>query len=278
MGHQAVHRVSLRMRFDPGLVARVYADADEALPELAPEERAWLLAVDRRAWGSDPMLRSRTLRALYTEFKGATTLAAAELRRLSALEAFFSSPVFHEEMQARGSLARAWARYLRSLHLRTPQLAPILELEEALAVCRRELELAPERLRAPPEGPWVARARGVGALSLPGGALEALNRVEEYLFTLNLLPVMALCSDAPRPTGLPPLDPSAPRALVLQPSLGGGGLRELGRTVCTVLSELDTPRPLRAFVDEYAARGLGRAQASALLEDLRGAGLVALAG
>lgn len=274
MSHHAVAQVTVRMRFDPAFARDVYENPASALrgEALTAEEIGWIHAVDRRAWSTDPLLRARTLRTLYEETRGASTLVLAELRRLSVLEAYFSSPAFHATLRDRGSLLQGYAAYLRSLHLRAPQLEPVLTLEETLAVCRRELELRPGRLSTP--GPGVARAPGVGALALDGCALEVINLLERYLFEVSLLPAMALCQDAPKLPPLPAPRPEAPVFLVLQPAMGGSGLRELGRTVQQVLAGLDKPAPLAAFFRIAANCGLNAQRAESLLADLKDEGLV----
>lgn len=270
MSHQALAQVTVRMRFDPSFARAVYDNPAVALRDeaLTQEEISWIHAVDRRAWGTDPLLRARTLRTLYEESRGASTLVLAELRRLSVLYAYFSSPSFHAAMRARGSLFAAYAAYLRSLHLRTPQLEPVLRLEESLALCRRELELEPERTR----GAGVVRAPGVGAIAVDGCALSALNKVEEYLFEVSLLPGMALAQDAPKLPPLPPLAPQTPLFLVLQPVLGGSGIRELGPVVQRALVLLERPMDPQDFVSRTP--GLSADRARALLRDLEDEGLV----
>ncbi|MCB9761461.1 MAG: hypothetical protein H6739_16580 [Alphaproteobacteria bacterium] len=276
MSHQALQRVTVRMRFDPAFANRVYDAPAAALAgvNVTDDERGWLLAVDRRAWRTDPLLRARTLRTLFGEFKGASTLALAILRRVAILDGFFSSMAFHGAIQQRGSLATAYAAYLRSLHLGSAHLDAVLSLEEALAACRRELEHPPARLAPVKRDPCVARAAGVGAVSLPSGTLETLNQIESYLFEASLMPALALCTDAPGLGPLPPLDPENPTRLILQPEAGGSGIRSLGRTVQQVLTELSSPTPLRHVITDLAGRGLGRSKAAQLIADLDREGLV----
>src|SRR4029079_12482475 len=92
MSHRTLERVYVRMLFDPRFVAAVYEDADRALAglDLEPAERLQLVAVDRRAWGHDPLRRYRTLRTLSEEFKATTTIVLAATRSLASLDAFFS--------------------------------------------------------------------------------------------------------------------------------------------------------------------------------------------
>jgi hypothetical protein len=148
MSHRTLERVYVRMLFDPAFVAAVYADADAALAglDLGEDERAHLVAVDRRAWGHDPLRRYRTLRTLAEEFKASTTLALGATRSLASLDAYFSSEEFHAAVQGRGSLALSFADFLERLvaerGIAEPQLGDVIRLERMLARCRRDLDRA----------------------------------------------------------------------------------------------------------------------------------------
>ena len=48
-----------------------------------------------------------------------------------------------------------------------------------------------------------------------------VQHVERYLFEVGLIPALALCSDAPRPEPLPPVDASALEAWLLEPAADG---------------------------------------------------------
>lgn len=164
MAHQALHRVTVRMLFDPAFARAVAERPEQALAGLglSAQERAWLAAVDPRAWTLDPQRRARSLKALFDELPASTTLALGELRSRAALDAYFQSPEFHAAMQDRGSMTLAYADWLAGRGLRTPLLPEVLRLERGLACCRRELEATPARLASPPAGRPLGRAR-------PGG-------------------------------------------------------------------------------------------------------------
>lgn len=206
MSHHTLERVFVRLLFDPALVDAMHADPDAALGQLdlEPHEREQLLAVDRRAWRHDPLRRPRTLRTLVEEFKTSTTLALAETRSLSSLDAFFSSREFHGAVQERRSMALAFAAFLERLiaGLACPQLPDVLRLETQLARCRRELRDSPAPAPSRDE-PALGFAPGHAVDRYNANVVETINAVERYLFEVGLMPAVALCDDAPRLGALP---------------------------------------------------------------------------
>ena len=266
MSHQALHRVTVRMLFDSTFATRVHS-GEESLPELPARERDWLRRVDPRAWTVDHQRPVRTLRELSAEFKSSCAIAVGRTRSITTLSDFFRSPPFHHCVQQRGSLDVAFAAYLAGLDRVPPDL---LALEAAMARCRREHTATPERLRKAPADPWVARARGVGALSVDTSTLPCLNRVEERLFELSLQPLLALSTDGPQLPDLPTLTGELDH-LVLQPRNGEPVPSRLGKVVCHTLQKLDDPVPTEDFP---ALSGLAENLAQRLLQDLVTAGLV----
>ncbi len=158
MSHQALHRVSVRMLFDPSFAERVHS-GDEDLPELPARERDWLRRVDPRAWSVDHQRPLRTLRELSAEFKSSCAIAVGRTRSITTLSDFFRSPPFHRCVQQRGSLDVAFAAFLAGLELVPPDL---LALEAAMARCRREHAATPERLRKAPPRPGLHEPREWG--------------------------------------------------------------------------------------------------------------------
>ena len=261
MSHQDLQRVAVRMLFDPSFAARVHAG--EAVPVLSEQELGWLRATDPRAWTVDHQRPARTLNELTAEFPVSTALVVGRTRQASTVQAFFQSAEFHDAVQDRGSLDVAFARYLTGLEL-DPHLADIVALEAAQARIRREDEVLPARVEGLGEG-QVVRARGVAAVQVDLATLDAMNRIEERLFALRLVPAAALAHDAP---GLPELPPRAgqPDPLVLQ-----GGIRRLGQVVCRTLQALEHPQPVARMAE------LSRLPAHVvpqLLGDLTRSGLV----
>jgi len=260
MSHQDLQRVAVRMLFDPSFAARVHAG--EPVPQLSEQEMGWLRATDPRAWTVDHQRPARTLNELTAEFPVSTALVVGRTRKASTVQAFFQSSEFHDAVQDRGSLDVAFAGYLTGLEL-DPHLADIVTLEGAQARIRREVEVLPSRMEGLARG-HVVRARGVAAVNVDVATLDAMNRIEERLFALRLVPAVALAHDAP---GLPDLPARAGQsdALVLQ-----NGIRRLGQVVCRTLRALERPQPLERMAELSV---LPAHVAPQLLEDLTRSGL-----
>lgn len=272
MGHQALQRVSMRMLFDSDFAAQVYAAPEESLAglDISPQERGWLLAVDPRAWSVDHERGPRTLRALFDEFKGSTTLALHHTRSLASLRGFFQSEHFHSAVQERGSLAHGYALFLGEL-CADPLVAHLARLEWMQARCRRELELCPRVEGLQPD--WVARSPGVGAGEFDGATMEALNSAEQSLFALSLVPAAGLVDDAPRPQKVEP-KPQEPLYLVARPLDGQVRLVTLGRVACLALMALEHPTPVQSALAQLSGLGLGTDRAGGLLSGLLQEGLL----
>jgi hypothetical protein len=230
MSHRTLERLFVRLLFDPSFVEALHADADAALAglDLASHERDQLLAVDRRAWGHDPLRRLRSLRTLVDEFKTSTTLALAATRSTAALDSYFSSREFHDAVQHRGSMALSFADFLdriaRERGFADTRFTDALALETALARCRREIGGG----YVEPSGASLPLDRETRLRLAPGHAIgrydanvvEVVNAVERYLFEVGLMPAVALCDDAPRLAGLPPLAGTETYLLALPSSTG----------------------------------------------------------
>lgn len=236
--HLAAQQAVVRMLFDPEFAARVRGDAAAALPELPPELRAQLAAIDPRALKLDRLLRQRTLRTLFDEFKGSTTLFLARAKKLAALDDFFRSRPFVEALAAARPLTLAYADFLG------PAASPI---ERALAEARRT--------KAPPRDGRVHRAVGVVALQTTKGTLSALQQAEQYLFEVGLMPAVALCDDAPPLTlDARAADPT-PLYLVTVPSESGHALVTVDEITYALVASLPAPPSptLQPLVDEEIA-------------------------
>ena len=267
MSHHSLQRVVFRMLYDPTFVERIHQG--EEIP-VTGTERGWLLATDPRAWSVDHRRPARTLHELCSEFPVSCALVVGTTRRVDTLRAFFRSPQFHDAVQNRGSLDEGFAAYLASLDLSVPQLPGLLAIEAAKARCRREVELSPVRLETASEGD-IFRARGVGALQVDASTLAAMNRVEQLLFELTLMPAAGLAADGPALPELPPVT-SEPDHLVLHSVQGEVALKRLGRVVCRTLMALERPAPEASFAERS---GLPEHIAPQLLADLTRSSLVA---
>jgi len=176
MEHVAVQRVGVRMLFDAAFADRVYADPQGTLAGLglSAEACGWLVAGDRRAYGTDPMRRHRGLQALLEEYPVSAAVLAAEGFAVRDHDVFFSGPRFHQAIQRRGSLAAAFGEHLAALAT-SPLAEGVVAIERAVAAARRGRE--PRW----PEGAEVLLAPRVGVVRAPEGSLEAYGAFDAWL-------------------------------------------------------------------------------------------------
>jgi hypothetical protein len=245
MSHHALQHALVIALHDDGFVAAMHADAEATLAPLGLDaaERAQLLAVDPRAFRTDPLRRRRLLRILAEELKVSTTLALWETRSAASIERFFASPAFRAAVVGRRPLAPAFGDFLGALGLRTPQLADVVRLETTTACCRRD------RHRRP--APGVALAPGVACEAFDAGVLETVQRVERYLFELGLMPQLALCADGPELPELPPPG-GGTLYLLFTPAEAGVSLTPVDEDLHRALLDPGKlpPRVVQAMVDE----------------------------
>ena len=159
MSPQQLQRMIVRMMYDPNLVEEVYSG--NPVDGLDDHARDLLCASDRRAWGSDPYRRARSLRALLEEFPVSAALAGVE-----QLDAFFSDAAFHEAIANGGSLALAFGNWVSRF------AGPVAHLEVALARVRR----APE-----PQGVGIVSAPTVAIVRIPQAVFEHAQSIRSQL-------------------------------------------------------------------------------------------------
>lgn len=163
MSHVALRRVVVRLLHDPVFAAALAADPDRALAGLAlePDERAWLVATPAAAWRTDPARPDRVRAALAAEFPATLALVPERART------FFASPAFHAAVQARGSLAAAFAEHLACEG--GARVRAVARLEAVIAECRRRAPARPLRPGDLRLAPHLAVVRvAAGALDLLG--------------------------------------------------------------------------------------------------------------
>lgn len=276
MSYHALQRVVVRMLFDPAFVDQCYNDPANALIDLdlTEMERVQLLATDRRAWGYDPLRRQRTLRTLVEEFKVSTTLALAETRKLAFLDSFFSSKHFHNAVQTRASMGLAFAKFLseacQSGQLKTAQLPDIVRVESALARCRRELTQVRANTALPQsinENVRVKLAAAHDVSAYQANTITTIQRVEQYLFEVNLMPAMVLCDDAPRLNNLPAVDTKKRLFLLVAPSANGVSLIHLERVDYLVLLEARIASTIKQLAERVAVVGVTRNKAHEVISE-----------
>lgn len=165
MSHLALRRVVIRLLHDPTFAAALAADSDRALAgvELSAEERAWLVATPAAAWRTDPARPDRVRAALAAEFPATLALVPERART------FFASPAFHAAVQARGSLAAAFAEHLACEG--GARVRAVARLEGAIAERRR---VGPGR--APRSGE-LRLAPHLAVVRVAAGALDLLGEL-----------------------------------------------------------------------------------------------------
>jgi hypothetical protein len=149
MSGRALYRVMVRMLYDPPFATAVYVDPEPALAgvDLTAAERVWLRRADRRAWGTDPLRRSRSLAGLMEEFPAASAMVVRRAREGTLrpepelLDAFFSSGTFHRMIQEGTSMVLAFGAYLEEPGhggvLADPRVRWVARIESAIARVRR---------------------------------------------------------------------------------------------------------------------------------------------
>jgi len=259
------------MLFDEDLVGDVYSSPDRALAglDLTEAERSQLLSVDRRAWRSDPLRRRRTLRDLVEEFKVSTTIILAETRSIASLERFFSSQFWRRSVEERGSMGLAFADFLldgsRREEWKAPQIPDVVRLEAAIAGCRRTLARegnheAGELPSTISDSMRVRLAPGYDVASFQANVIETIQRVEQYLFELSLMPAMALCDDAPRLSGLPEVDGQKKVYLLFGPGVAGISITNLDKSDFLVLYETKRAVEIKSLFSKLAPARSRQAQ------------------
>jgi hypothetical protein len=202
MSHRALNRVAIRLLHDAALVDALYADPVRALAGagVTPEERAWLVAVPRVAWRTDPERPLRVLGALRDEFPASFVLAPTRAG------GFFGSAHFHAAVQERGSLALAFGAHMgedANIHV-----AAVARLETATATVRRAPTHVPPspsgRLRLTPAA-RVVRIPGNGAALLAavrdGRTWPRLDPIDDVVLVFRV-PVTAEVTIEGLPDGL----------------------------------------------------------------------------
>jgi hypothetical protein len=162
VSHLALRRVVVRLLHDPVFAAALAADPARALAgiDLDADERAWLLATPAAAWRTDPARPDRVLAALAAEFPATLALVPERART------FFASPSFHAAVQARGSLAAAFAEHLACEG--GARVRAVARLEGAVAERRRA-----RAGRAPRPGE-LRLAHHLAVVRVATGALDLL--------------------------------------------------------------------------------------------------------
>lgn len=274
MSYHTLQHLTVRLLFDEKFVQNLYKNPDSVLSDLdlTQEEKQQLLKIDPRAWSYDPLRRLRTMRTLVEEFKASTTIVLAETRQLAFLDEFFSSNEFHESIQKRGSMGLAFAEYLsakfRQGVLKTPQLADVLRLETLMARSRRNLSQKvhipslPDILKEDLKIKFVPGA-DVGAFQ--ANTIATIQKVEKYLFEVNLMPAMVLCDDAPRLSNLPVVETKKKSYLLCVPGANGISLVNIEKSDYLVLIEARATSTIRQVIERALASGVAKLKSQEII-------------
>lgn len=248
MSPASLQKMVVRMLFDPALVAQVYGG--DPVDGLDASGRAMLTRPDRRAWGTDPYRRTRALTALLDEFP-----ASAAQAGVSKLDAFFSSPSFHQLCEDRGSMALSFGQWIEDL------AGPVARLERALAKIRR-----PQPLHST----GVGLAPTAAVIALPAGTLDQYQALRAQL---GPHPVEVLAQGKARPVALP--NSAQVQHLLIQ--AGTDGDIALTTTNESLAELLLASNPARSREDlEAVAQSLGASEeeAAEIITDLLQEGLL----
>lgn len=218
----AIRQAMARMLYDPAFVTQVRAGP---VPGLTEPERALLLQVDPRAWGTDRFRRSRGVHALLDEYP-----VTGAILGVAEVSAFFSSSAFAGVLSGRGSLALAFGEAAS----RGPAGA-VARLELAIATARRQATTPV------PPGPRLRTRPGVVPVRSTQPVLEAFSAGRARL---GSDPTTALIQGHVR---LPAPSPAGPAVFVLvecsaQGEVGVGGGSEALHSLLTAVS-VPTTRP-----------------------------------
>lgn len=245
----ALQRVTVRMLYDPPFVDRIYAGF--CPPEVSAEQYQMLISVDRRAWATDPHRRARTLTALLEELP-----ASAALVGVGRLDAFFSSPAFHEAIQQRRVLALTFAIWLR------PMAGPVAALEQAVIEARRD---PPAR----PSSGLIVRAAGCRVLALPEGVLALYLGVRERL---GADPLSALARGLN--LGPPPPLSGEEQLLIERDAAGNAQISEIPVALAGLLDAAASPTTRDALLAKARELGADPGDDAEILDGLLADGLL----
>jgi hypothetical protein len=247
----ALRHAMARMLYDPAYVRRVHAGP---LPGLVEAERALLLQVDRRAWGTDRYRRSRAVQALIEEYP-----VTAAVLGVKGVDAFFSSEAFGRVLTKRGSLALDFGSWAE------PRAGAVARLERSVAAARRGERSA---------GPGLVTRPGVEPLMLPDGVLGFYAAQRE---ALGADPVAALAQGRPKVN--PPAQGEGEDALLIerddqgQVQVGGGS-----PALVRLLAFLTTPRSREAALGHARRLGCDPGEDAEVVDGLIEDGLVQVRG
>ncbi|NUN15158.1 MAG: hypothetical protein HUU55_16135 [Myxococcales bacterium] len=271
MSHKTVQQIVVRMLYDPEFANSVYADSANTLKveQITEEQRNWLTTSDRRAWGTDPLRRTRSLHALVEEYPVSATLAAKIVGGLPLLDNFFSSARFHDSVRKGDYLVTAFAAWLRDVaqntdNLWSRSLTATATIEEAMATVRRA--------QMPPithsDGAKFRLSPLAALVDVYCGALQLIGSIRTTMGTdeavFNCLVSNQICLD-----GISPVYPDdTQHVLVMRtaPKSGNITLEELSPELAVLLHIAKSPTTTDILASTVIEMGAGPQDALEILE------------
>src|SRR5262249_41024696 len=172
-------------------------------------------------------------------------------------------------VEERASMGLAFAEFLldgfRREEWKTPQVADVVRLEAAIAGCRRALARegnyeAGDLPATISDRARVRLAPGYDVAGFQANVIATIQRVEQYLFELSLMPAMALCDDTPRLPALPEVDERKKVYLLFSPGAGGISITNLDKSDFLVLYETKRAVEIRGLLSRLAPARARQAQ------------------
>lgn len=282
MSNVQLQRLVVRMLYDSRFAESVYTDPATALAEieLTEDEHRWLTTPDRRAYRTDAARRARSLTVVIEEFAATCAHWIAVGRDASALDGYFSSREFHEEIQTRGSLVGGFGPYLLSLNAQLDgkantrvESSELTGLELALARLRRRLPSEPEeptgegdanRLQLHPHVDLLDAA--VGTLTLSVEIRQRLGIPKENPVEVMFRPGFRL--DGPPHGRLPKIDARAVEFLLLEFRGGETTVGEISEELFRLLDAARSPKTRDELEAEAIQLGAEPDEASEIVQGL----------
>ena len=274
MAHLALQRVMVRMLYDPRFTDRVLADPAAELRgiDLSPEEHAWLLEPDPRAWRADPERVHRSLDVLVQQFPASAGVAARAAGDPRRLLDYFASDRFHACMQAGESMALAFGDWLveraEAGTFPDPRVTPLARLERAVVALRRSASpFAP----VAGEGARYRLSPDKAVHRAPAGTADLHEAIHRFLGEAEMpLTTAALSTAIPFPGA--DVTAAAEEALLLELVRDDGprgkflvGIAEITEELESLLRFADEPRTAAALGAELRRLGAEEEEVADLL-------------
>lgn len=237
----------VRLLHDPAAVDGLYRGRPP-IP-LSAAEQQLLKTPDRRVWQLDAHRRARLLHAVIEEYPVSTAILG-----IDRFDAFFSSEAFQNSIKPTGSMALACGAFV------APQ-EPLVQLETAIAQCRRAEPQSPEPGK-------LQTAACVVRLKCPEGTLALYQQIRAELGP-DPLPRLIHGYRAKRPKIA-----KNKEFLAIVPSEEGPVVQELGEAIFDILQYMSQARLPDQVRKELEKMGAETEDCPEIIAGLRADGLV----